>query len=207
MDARAESERLNAETHHFDAGYRARMSGMPPALAPTADMKAAVTVQRLLSAQGPRPTDVVGLLSGALDKVPRIHLLRLEWRVNPEGASGPAGNASASAPAAMPGRLADPATPGQSEGESIPSSILGIPGRPPESLRLEAEVQLAQNDYRGAMDSMNQFAQELARERRLKVEIERPALDVRPGVKLSGRTGALAGDKAAQFVLNLVLMP
>jgi hypothetical protein len=203
MNARAEGERLSAEAHHFDASYRTRMSGMPPALAPTADMRAAVTVQRLLSAQGPRPTDMMGLLSDALDKVPRIHLLRLEWRVNPEGAAGPAGKAGVSAPAAMPGRLADPAAPGQPEVETIPSSMLGIPGPPSESLRVEAEVHLAQNDYRGVMDSMNQFTQELARNPRLTVEIERPTLDVRPGVKLSGRTGA--GDKPAQFILNLVL--
>jgi hypothetical protein len=146
---------------------------------------------------------MMGLLSDALDKVPRIHLLRLEWRVNPEGAAGPAGKAGVSAPAAMPGRLADPAAPGQPEVETIPSSMLGIPGPPSESLRVEAEVHLAQNDYRGVMDSMNQFAQELARNPRLTVEIERPTLDVRPGVKLSGRTGA--GDKPAQFILNLVL--
>jgi hypothetical protein len=207
MSASAESERLSAEAQHFDASYRASMSGMPPALAPTADMKAAVTVQRLLSAQGPSPTNMMGLLGDALDKVPQINLLRLEWRVNPAGAPGPAGKASASAPAAMPGRLADPATPEQSEAEPIPSSLLGIPVPPAESLRLEAEVHLARNDYRAVMDSMNQFAQELARDRRLTVEIERPALDVRPAVKLSGRTGASAGDKPAQFVLNLVLKP
>jgi hypothetical protein len=207
MNARAEGARLSAEAQHFDASYRVRMSDMPPALAPTADMRAAVTVQRLLSVQGPRPTDMMGLLGDALDKVPQISLLRLEWRVNPAGAAGTAGKASANVLAAMPGRLAEPATPDQSEVEPIPSSLLGIPGRPAESLRLEAEVHLARNDYRAVMDSMNRFALELAHDRRLTVEIERPALDVRPGVKLSGRTGASAGDKPAQFVLNLVLKP
>ena len=206
LDARMESELLSAEAQHFDANYRARMSGMPPTLAPTADMKAAVTLQQLLTAQGPRPMDMMGLLGDALDKVPQIHLLRLDWRVNQDGAAGKA-SASASGPAAMPGRVAGLATPDQSEVEPIPSSILGIPGRPPESLRVEAEVHMARSDYRGVMDSMNQFAQELARNRHLTVEIEQPALDVRPGIKLSGKTSAGAADKPAQFVLNLILKP
>jgi hypothetical protein len=155
------------------------MSDMPPSLAPTANMKAAVTIERLLATQAPAPIDMVGMLSAALDRAPQVQIVRLDWRVAADGA--------------------DPEA-------AIPSRVLGIPSKPPQTLRVEAEIPLVAGSTRAIVDSMNAFAQELARNPRLTVAIERPVLDISSSVKLSGSTGA-AGGKPAPFVLNLSLAP
>lgn len=211
-DAKREGDRLSLEAAGYDASYRISMSDMPPALEPTANMRAAVTVERLLAQQAPRPSEMLAMLSGALDRVPQVQIARLDWHVD-AGGSAVAGGAGAGGPRAapasnaMPGRTPDPAASTESGPAPIPSRLLGIPLRPPQTLRVEAEVPLMQNNARGIVDSMNRFAQELARNPRLTVEIERPALDVSPTAKLVGRTGPGAGDKPAQFVLNLSLKP
>ena len=190
VEAQRDGERLDREAAGFDASYRVSMSDMPPSLAPTANMKAAVTVERLLATQAPAPIDMMGMLSAALDKVPQVRVARLEWRVaadgKPDAAQGGGGGGDA---------------------EPIPSRVLGIPSKPPQSLRVEAEVALMSNNARGIVDSMNAFAQELARNPKLTVAIERTVLDISPGAKLSGSTAAAAGDKPAQFILNLSLAP
>lgn len=188
VEAQRDGERLDREAAGFDASYRVSMSDMPPSLAPTANMKAAVTVERLLATQAPAPIDMMGMLSAALDKVPQVRVARLEWRVAADGKP-------------------DAAQGGGGDAEPIPSRVLGIPSKPPQSLRVEAEVALMSNNARGIVDSMNAFAQELARNPKLTVAIERTVLDISPGAKLSGSTAALAGDKPAQFVLNLSLAP
>jgi len=195
VEAQGDGERLNREAAGYDASYRVSMSDMPPSLAPTANMKAAVTVERLLATQAPAPIDMMGMLSAALDKVPQVRVVRLDWRVAADGlpASAPAGGGGNSG--------------GEADAVPIPSRVLGIPSKPPQTLRVEAEVALMSNNARGILDSMNVFAQELARNPRLTVAIERTVLDISPGVKLSGSTAAAAGDKPAQFVLNLSLAP
>jgi hypothetical protein len=178
-DAQHEGSRLVLEAAGYDASYRVSMSDMPPSLAPTANMKAAVTIERLLATQAPAPIDMVGMLSAALDRVPQVQIVRLDWRVAADGA--------------------DPEA-------AIPSRVLGIPSKPPQTLRVEAEIPLVAGSTRAIVDSMNAFAQELARNPRLTVAIERPVLDISSSVKLSGSTGA-AGGKPAPFVLNLSLAP
>ncbi|MES2257605.1 MAG: hypothetical protein V4724_03750 [Pseudomonadota bacterium] len=191
-DADADTARLNAEAQRYRASYRASMASMPPAIAPTANMRAAVTVERMVSTQGPGPLPMLVMLGAALDKMPQIRIARLDWQVRlPDGGA--------------PARAPDLAQSGAAEVAPMSSLLAGIPLRPPQSLRVEAEVQLAQNDYRNVLDSMNQFAQELARQPGMRVEVERPVLDVRPSVKLSGKTESGESDHPSQFVLNLVL--
>jgi hypothetical protein len=193
VGAQGDGERLNREAAGYDASYRVSMSDMPPSLAPTANMKAAVTIERLLATQAPAPIDMMSMLSAALDKVPQVQVVRLDWRVAADGmpATANAGGTNGGDAGAVP----------------IPSRVLGIPAKPPQTLRVEAEVALMSNNARGIVDSMNAFAQELARNPKLTVAIERTVLDISPGAKLSGSTAAAAGDKPAQFILNLSLAP
>jgi hypothetical protein len=194
LQASAESDHINAEADQYDNGYRAAMSNMPPRVARTANMKAAVTIERMVQAQAPMPLPLMNILSSALDQSPQIHLVELDWRVNlPELKAGGAaqsssmGETAASAP--------------------IPARLLGVPDKPPQALRIEAEILVAHDDYRAALDSMNKFAQLLARQPRMVVEIEQPPLDTRPNVKLSGKAGTAAGDAKAKFIMNLVWNP
>lgn len=188
--------RMRAETARYDSQYQNVMSDMPPAVARTANMKAAVAIERMLAEQGPVPLPMVRMLSEALDQAPLIKLNRIDWRVNLPGA--------APAPAAMPGPAdSSPATP-------VPSQLLGLPTAPPQALHVEAEIGGPQDDYRAALEAMRQFAQRLAAQPHLTVEIESQPLDTRPNVKLSGKAGLVAGTPAEdrpKFALNLMWNP
>jgi hypothetical protein len=186
----ADETRLKAEAGRYEQRYRAVMAAMPPRVTTTANMRAAVNVERMLATQAPSPLNMVAVVSAALEAVPQIHLLQLDWKVNLPGGQPPAQ--------------------GQDETKAAPISSLvaGIPGRAPQALLLEAEIMADQDDYRGAVDSMNKFAQALARNPNLTVEIDKPPLDTRSSVKLSGKAGPQATTPTlAKFSLNLVWKP
>jgi hypothetical protein len=82
-----------------------------------------------------------------------------------------------------------------------------VPDAAQQTLRIEAQVLLPPSEERAALDSMNQFAQILAHHPALLVAIERPPLDTRPNVKLSGKTGAEMPGTHAKFVLQLTTKP
>nr|WP_154373007.1 hypothetical protein [Duganella guangzhouensis] len=188
--AEGDSARLNAEATQLDRRYRAVMAEMPPRVTSTANMRAAVSVERMLVTQSATPLGMATVVSQALEGTPQIRLLQLDWKVAVPTAAAPA--------------------PGQDETQAAPISSLvaGIPTRAPQILVLEAEVSGAQDDYRNAVDSMNQFAQALARHPRMTVEVETPPVDTRSSVKLSGKAGTqVAAPGHAKFTLNLVWKP
>jgi hypothetical protein len=183
--------RLKAEATQYDQRYRAVMAAMPPRVTSTANMRAAVNVERMLATQAPSPLDMTIMVSQALEAAPQIRLLQLDWKVN------------------LP---ASPQQPAQGQDDTgatpISSQLAGIPGKAPQALLLEAEVIAGQDDYRGAVDNMNRFAKALAQHPNLTVEIDKPPLDTRSSVKLSGKAGAqAAAPTRAKFSLNLVWKP
>jgi hypothetical protein len=185
-----DAARLTAEARQYDQRYRAVMAAMPPRVTSTANMRAAVNVERMLATQAPSPLDMVAIVSQALEAAPQIRLLQLDWKVD------------------LPG--GQPLAPGQDETQAAPISSLmaGIPGKAPQALLVEAEIMAEQDDYRGAVDSMNLFAQALAAHPNLTVAIDKPPLDTRSSVKLSGKAGAqAAAPTRARFSLNLVWKP
>ena len=190
ISAESDAARLKAEATQLDARYRNIMAEMPPRVTSTANMRAAVNVERMLATQSATPLGMATVISKALETSPQIRLLQLDWKVTLPAANAPA--------------------PGQEDNAAAPISSLvaGIPGRAPQALLLEAEILGQEDDYRGAVDSMNQFAQALARHPRLTVEIDKPPVDTRSTVRLSGKAGqqAVAGGRA-KFTLNLVWKP
>ena len=181
---------LAAAARQYDQRYREVMAAMPPRVTSTANMRAAVNVERMLALQAPSPLEMVAVVSQALEQAPQIRLLQLDWKVD------------------LPG--GQPLAPGQDETQASPISSLvaGIPAKPPQALLVEAEIMAEQDDYRGAVDSMNQFAKALASHPNLTVAIEKPPLDTRSSVKLSGKAGAqTTAPTRARFSLNLVWKP
>lgn len=190
QQAEADSLRLNAEATQFDQRYRATMAEIPPRVTSTANMRAAVHVERMLATQSATPLGMATLVSQALESLPQIRLLQLDWKASVPTAAAPA-----------PGQDATQAVP-------ISSLVAGIPSRAPQILVLEAEIVAEQDDYRAAVDSMNQFARALAQHPRLTVEIEKPPVDTRSSVKLTGKAGAaVVATGHAKFTLNLVWKP
>nr|WP_233411098.1 hypothetical protein [Rugamonas sp. CCM 8940] len=192
--ADAAALQLHAEAAQFDARYRGVMADLPPAVARTASMKAAVETERMLAAQGPSPQALLTLVSAALERAPQVQLSQLDWRVKV------ALPAPAAANGAPPG--AEPAA-----AAPLPALLVGIPQRPAQSLHIEAEIAVVQDNYRSVLDSMNRFTQELARQPRLLVEIEQQPLDTRPNAKLSGKAGSGSVEGKAKFTLNLTWQP
>ncbi|WP_200919832.1 hypothetical protein [Duganella sp. Leaf126] len=195
-EARADSARLAQEAQQFDRRYNAVMAAMPPRVTSTANMRAAVNVERMLVTQGPSPWQMVAMVSAALEQAPQVRLLQLGWKVDLPGqpASAPVvvGNGGAGAGAA---------------GAPMSSLLAGIPARPPQSLLLEAEILSPEDDYRNAVETMNRFAQQLARHPRLVVQVDKPPIDTRSTVRLDGKAGAAAVAPRATFTLNLVWKP
>lgn len=182
---------LRAEAQSYQGRYRAIMDSLPPQVEKTQNMKAAVLIEALLAQHAPGPQAMLGMLSAALERAPQINLLQLDWKVRlPERQ-----NASA-----QPRGEHAPAPP-------ISSLLIGLPKGAPQTLHVEAEVLLTQNDYRAALNSIHQLTRELARQPRLTVELEQTPLDVRPTVKLSGKATTAAADSKAKFTLNLVWTP
>lgn len=185
----AETTRLQQETASYQERYRQVMSDMPPAPARTQTMKTAVTVERMLSSQAPEPGRLLAILSAALDGAPQVRLNQLHWNAGPPGAR------TTSAP--QPVQVAI----------TMSSTLAGIPAAPAQALRLEADVEMPRNDYRSALAAITAFAQDLARQPRLRVEIEEAPLDLRPGVSLSGKSATPAPDGHARFTVLLVWQP
>lgn len=203
--AESHATALRAEAARKESAYQASMASMPPAAARTANMKAAVNIERLLLAQGPGPEAMLQLVSAALEGSPQIRLTQLDWQVQVPGLPARAGaTASPDTVGSMPSGAtqAPVATP-------MPALLLGIPRRPPQALRLEAEVLVQRDDYRAVLDSLNGFAQTLARTPRMSVQIESLPFDVRSSMKLSGRAGSSGNtvEERAKFTLNLVWNP
>ncbi|WP_126073448.1 hypothetical protein HF313_15340 [Massilia atriviolacea] len=192
-----EATRLLAEGAQLDARYRAIMATLPPTAARSANMKAAVRLDGLLAASAPAPAPLMALVSRSLERAPAIRLLALDWRVRQPAQ-------------AQPGMDAGALTPGAGDGaaEPIPASVAGLPGAPAQVLRIDGEVEFGPSDYRAIVDSVNQFARDMAANRGVAVHIVEAPVDVRQSVKLSGKTDS--GDAASvkpRFAINVTWTP
>lgn len=192
--AHGNMEGFQSETAYYRANYQRSMSSMPPAVDKTVNMRAAVQIDRLVAKQGPWPMTMLGMVSTVLDKSPQIRITQLDWRARVPGAE------SAQSPGAAAGTptLVAPTS----------SLALGIPTAPAQTLRLQAEVVSAPDDYRKVLGDMNAFAQRLAGMPRMTVEIVQLPLDIRPNAKLSGTIGApVANPDQNKFTLDLTWNP
>ncbi|MDC8759871.1 hypothetical protein [Janthinobacterium fluminis] len=191
VDASRSGARLRAEAQSYERRYRDIMASLPPQVEKTANMKAAVQIERLVSTRAPGPQAMLTMLSAALDQAPDISLVQLDWKVR------------------LPDNRAGSAQPRADNAPAVPVSalLIGLPAKPPQDLHVEAEVRLAQNDYRAALASIQRFTAALARQPRLTVVLEQTPLDVRPTVKLTGKTATAAPDSKAKFTMNLSWIP
>lgn len=193
LDNEAGLAQLQQETASYQQRYRNVMASLPPAPAKTRNMKAAVTLEHMIATQAPEPGRLLAMLSAALDQAPQVRLAQLHWNAGPppprgSGAQPPPQNQA-------------------SQGKVLSSVDAGIPAAPPQALRLELDVGMPGNDYRGALSAITAFAQALARHPRLVVAIEEAPLDLRPSASLAGKSESPAQDAQARFTVLLVWQP
>jgi hypothetical protein len=177
---------LLAAAQADDARFHRVMASLLPRAARTANMKAAVLLEGLVAAQGPAPGALVAMLSEALDRAPAITLTAIDWKVE-QAAAAANGTGGGSEP--------------------IAASALGIGRAPLQVMRVEGEIAGAQGSYRATAEAMDRFAADLARQPRLRVEVLKPPLDLRPNVTLSGKAGLAEPDSKPKFALRLSWTP
>ncbi|HZX27263.1 MAG TPA: hypothetical protein VFF16_09350 [Telluria sp.] len=195
VDDTRTAKRLAAEAPQFEARYRAVMATMPQAIARTASMKAAVTIDETVRAQGPHPLPLMAMVSAALERAPAVRLNALDWQV---------------ASSALVQRAGDqPAQMGQASDAPAPlySAELGLPSPAPQTLRIDGEIDVPENDARAVLAAMNAFALDLARDPHVAVEIETPPVDVRSNVRLSGKAGLGAEPHKPTFAMRVAWKP
>jgi hypothetical protein len=180
------------ETSVAQSQYQAVVRSLPHTATSPQNMKAAVNIEQMISRNAPEPTQLLGIVSRALDTLPQIRIDQLHWQVSAEAES-----ADSQQPMPVTG------------GEELApaAALIGIPKKPNQILLIEGEVVSLRQDYRTALESVRRFAAELGKNKQLKAEITRSPLDIRPTAKLTGSAGAEETDTKARFVLKLTLRP
>jgi hypothetical protein len=187
------------------ARNRAAAATLPDVSTAPANMKAAVQIDDMLLRQAPMPAPLLGIVSQALENTPLVSLVRVDWKVHQAGSEAAGAAASGTAPATA--QVSGPGAAPAGERGPMPSRLFGIPAAPGQTLQIEAEVMLPASQERAALDTMNQFAQTLARQPRMTVSVEKAPVDVRPESKLAGTAGATGPESRPHFILNLVWNP
>lgn len=193
-----QSRQMAVETRIAQSQYQAIIRSLPQTAASPQNMKAAVNIEQMIARNAPAPTQLLGIVSHALDTLPQIRINQLHWQISTEEESA---DSQQSEPA--------PAPPSGAEGTAAaPSAMLvGIPKKPNQALLIEGEVTPFGHDYRTALESVRLFAAELGKNKQLQVEISRPPLDIRPTEKLTGKAGNEDADSKARFNLKLTFRP
>jgi hypothetical protein len=198
VGANGQAERLRADAARDDARYRVAMASFPASAVKSADMKAAVMLDRQLGGHAPAPDQMAALVSRALGSAPAVRLMVFDWQAGAQtGTAAAHGPGQDDVQLAGSGRTIEP----------IPAALIGVPDAPPQSLRIEGEVDLPQSEYRAIVASIQQFAFEMARNPGVAVEILESPVDVRQNVTLSGRTGGHEGGAKPRFVARITWKP
>ncbi|CAN5444789.1 hypothetical protein BH11PSE11_BH11PSE11_30760 [soil metagenome] len=185
-----------SETQQFLTLQQSMLKGFPVTVANPHDMKSAVDLEQTIAQNAANPAAVFALVSKALDAVPQIKVLELNWQTSETDGAPP--DPAAPPPPPAPAPL----------GEVPPqSALIGIPKRPFEILILEGEVVPFKNDYRTALDSVQQLKTELTKNDRLQVQITKPPLDIRPTARLESQAGNDQDLAKPVFTLKLVWKP
>lgn len=193
VDANGEAATLRARGARDESRYRAALASFPASPVKSADMKAAVQLDRQLAAHGPAPERMTVSVSRALDAAPAVRLMAFDWQ-----AAVPAAAGAAEAPQlTAAGRSIDP----------VPAALIGVPGAPPQIVRIEGEVDLPPSEYRAIVANIHQFAFALAAQPGLSVEILESPVDVRPNVTLAGRLGGADSVGRPRFIVRATWKP
>ena len=185
------TKQAKIETQLALSKYQATVSSMPVTVVNPKDMKVAVELQKMLIENGPVPNIRWQMISNAMVNLPQIKIHEIKWKASEVVAVGGEAN-----PEALP--------PEQLENAPISAELLGIGKNPDEIIELEAEITPFKNDYRTALDVVNEFIRELKKDAHLQVELVKPPIDIRPSVALTSESGNDENLLKPKFNLKLV---
>ena len=197
MGSFMQNRQMEKETQLNLTRYQDIMRDLPHTVASPQSMKVVVNIEQTLASNAPTPGQLLGMVSHTLDTLPQIRLNQLHWQVSSDTED----------PSLQP-EPAPTAQPGEEGNEPAPTSaMIGLSGKPVQTLLIEGEVTPFENDYRTAMENVRLFAAELAKYKQLKVEVTQMPLDFRPAHILRGSTGNGHENTKAEFTLKLTLRP
>lgn len=187
-DANQAAQLAENETRVAQAQNRSALNTRPVTVREPAEMKAAVEIHRMVATQGPRLDPMMLAVSSALESAPAVRLAQMGWEVRIED---PATATVGATP--PPGVELPPA-----------GNLIGVPGRPYELLYLEGEVDVAPEEMRAALDSVNAFVHALRSRRGLRVDLVRTPMDLSTATHLRGRAGDDGTPVPPSFAVRVI---
>lgn len=200
LDAGSQISQLKQETQKNQKLYQQIIESMPKTVANSHDMKSAVDVHELLTKNNSTPKELLVLISKALSQMPQLRLNELSWEVSDKiEIVDPA--AAGTTPAAAP-------EPVPVAADAIPmATLIGIPAKPSEIVIIKGEVIPFENNFRTALESVNQLSVELMKNSHIHVTVLRQPIDIRPSVSLTGAAGNESDTATANFELKIIWTP
>jgi hypothetical protein len=188
------TKQAKIETQIALSKYQATISSMPVTVVNPKDMKVAAELQKMLILNGPIPNIRLQTISQAMANLPQIKIHEINWKASEPVVAGAEVSLDAPAPEIL-------------ENAPISASLLGLGKKPDEIIELEAEIVPFKNDYRTAIDVVNEFIRELKKDTHLQVELVKPPIDIRTSVVLESQSGNDENLIKPKFHLKLVWRP
>lgn len=180
------------ETKSALAKYQATVSSMPITVVNPHDMKAVVELKQMLTDNRPDPNQRLVEISTVLNALPQIKIHDIQWKTSENE-----------------GQIVDPNQVAVVIDETTPINpiLLGIGSKVTEVMTIEAEIAPFKNDYRNALEVVDEFIKLLKKNTHLQVELVTPLLDINPAVKLESQSGNDDALAKPTFSLKLVWRP
>jgi len=193
LDAAKRTRFLEQETALNQAHYRSIIASMPSTVAKPHDMKSAVDLNQAILQNSPTPHALLTEISYALNTLPSLKLNEIKWESTDKD---PAGAQAVAAP-----------VPGANPVDQPSLAEIGVPTTPFQIVTLKGEVLPFKEDYRSALENVDQLSKELMKDKHVQVTVTHPPLDVRPTVALTGQAGATGETPLAEFEIRVIWSP
>lgn len=188
MDANSQTAEAARQAALQQALYQEATRQFPAAPASAEHLKKAVEIAQKLKETARTPEMMMGIISKALEASPAIVIREFGWKYGPDEID----SGGTSARAAV--------TPAPAAGAAPPRKQSGL---------IEGEIRPFRGDYRGAIDTINAFADRLAHDPMVAgVRVIKLPLNVNPTLALSGNTlDSREQSGTADFKLLIVMKP
>ena len=197
-------QRTGREIAALNQEYARIQSSMPAPGSPVATVRDAVAFHDAYIERFPSIGQFLAPLSSVLEAHPQVRLAQLAWLVTDDAAATPA---LASAPARSPPPVKSLPKGGENAVRpAVDENAASIfPTARFEVALIEATVEVASHDFRGALGEVEQLASAIARLPGFRAQVVESPLDVRPSLVLQGRHAEREANRMApRFILRVV---
>ena len=193
FDARVDAETARRQTTELQTKYQEATRQFPAAPTTAENLRRAVEVSQKIGATTRTPERMMDLVSQALESNPAIVMKSFTWKYDTAEFAAARDANAAQSPASV----------------FVPPPVGPVAGKRKEAALIEGEVRPFRGDYREAIDSINRFAESLARQPNVgEVKVAKLPLNISPGLTLSGNTlDSREQAGKAEFTITLQMKP